>query len=244
VIAEFSKFLPAECEYQQDAEAEAAENEVEYYDEEVSDPEDKYSDEEPEEEKKNEEAESEVSFHPKENAESTAAETDKEEGQKPSEGQGGFFISQPEEEDDGKDFEYDSDYDEQGKYIWGEEGEDWDFYYDEDKEAFELGLPTVPEPLNPSALPQEEMLKYDLGHATGIAKPTNKEFEAKYMKAKKKKKLSVVPANKYKDEVDEEYDMLKAVAEKKSPTAKNVSKSKPAFGVQSPKASPFGPSKK
>jgi hypothetical protein len=88
------------------------------------------------------------------------------------------------------------------------------------------------------------MLKYDLGHATGIAKPANKEYEAKYFKAKKKKKLSVVPANKYKDEVDEEYDMLKAVAEKRSPKAKNASKSKPAFGVQSPKSSPFGPSKK
>lgn len=154
MIAEFSKFLPAECEYQEDAEAEAAEEAVEYYDEEVSDPEDKYSSEEeqPEEEKKNEESESAIDFNPKENAESTAAETDKEEGQKPSEGQGGFFTTQL-EEDDGKDFEYDSDYDEQGKYIWGDEGEDWDFYYDEDKEAFELGLPTVPEPLNPSALP-------------------------------------------------------------------------------------------
>lgn len=102
----------------------------------------------------------------------------------------------------------------------------------------------MPEPLNPSALPQEEMLKYDLGHATGIAKPVNKEYEAKYMKAKKKKKLSVVAPNKYKDEVDEEYDMLKAVAEKKSPVAKNISKNKPAFGVASPKSSPFGPSKK
>ena len=96
VIAEFSKFLPAECEYQQDAEAEAAENEVEYYDEEVSDPEDKYSseEEEPEEEKKNEEAEEAISFHPgKENAESTAAETDKEEGQKPTGGDGGLFAT-------------------------------------------------------------------------------------------------------------------------------------------------------
>jgi hypothetical protein len=78
----------------------------------------------------------------------------------------------------------------------------------------------VPEPLNPSALPQEEALKYDLGHATGIAKPVNKEFEAKYMKAKKKKKLSVVAPNKYKDEVDEEYEILKATAEKRSPRVK------------------------
>ena len=161
---------------------------------------------------------------------------------------GGFFATAPEDEqedeveDNGNpDWEYDSDYDEQGKYIWGAEGDDWDFYYDEDKEAYELGLPTVPEPLNPSALPKEEALRYDLGHATGIAKPVNKEFEAKYMKAKKKKKLNVVAPNKYKDEVDEEYEMLKGAADKRSPRAKIH---KPAFGVQSPKASPFGPSKK
>ena len=43
VIKEFSKFLPSEIEYQQDAEDEAEENKVEYYDEEISDPEDEHS---------------------------------------------------------------------------------------------------------------------------------------------------------------------------------------------------------
>ena len=52
------------------------------------------------------------------------------------------------------DDEYDSDYDEEGRYIWGAEGEDWEFYYQEDKEAYEAGLSTVPECLNPTALPR------------------------------------------------------------------------------------------
>ena len=50
--------------------------------------------------------------------------------------------------------EYDSDYDEEGRYIWGAEGEDWEFYYQEDKEAYERGESTVPETLNPDALPR------------------------------------------------------------------------------------------
>lgn len=49
--------------------------------------------------------------------------------------------------------DYDSDYnpeyyDEEGKYIWGEEGEDWEFYDEEDKIAYEQGLSVVPETLN------------------------------------------------------------------------------------------------
>lgn len=55
-----------------------------------------------------------------------------------------------EEEED----EYDSDYDEEGRYIWGKEGEDWEFYYQEDKEAYERGESTVPEVMNPDALPR------------------------------------------------------------------------------------------
>jgi len=57
-------------------------------------------------------------------------------------------VKEEEEED-----EYDSDYDEEGKYIWGAEGEDWEFYYEEDRLAYEQGLSTVPEVLNPGALP-------------------------------------------------------------------------------------------
>ena len=48
----------------------------------------------------------------------------------------------------------DEDYDEEGNYKWGKEGEDWDFYYDEDRVAFIRGESTVPEPLNPQALPE------------------------------------------------------------------------------------------
>jgi len=49
VIKEFSKFLPTEIEYQNDAEEEAEENKIEYYDEEISDPDDKPDTEEEEE---------------------------------------------------------------------------------------------------------------------------------------------------------------------------------------------------
>ncbi len=57
--------------------------------------------------------------------------------------------------DEEEDSDYNSEYyDEQGRYIWGEEGTDWEFYDDEDKEAYEKGLSVVPETLNPQALPQ------------------------------------------------------------------------------------------
>ena len=108
--------------------------------------------------------------------------------------------------------EYDSEYDEQGRYIWGNEGNDWEFYYDEDKIAYELGQSTVPETLNPQALPTDERLQHDLTHATGIAKPVNRDFQAKYLRAKKKKKLSVGIAKNEKDDVDDEYEMMARVA--------------------------------
>ena len=60
-----------------------------------------------------------------------------------------------EEKKDSDGDSYDSDYDEEGRYIWGDEGDDWEFYYKEDKEAYEAGLSTVPECLNPGALPRE-----------------------------------------------------------------------------------------
>jgi len=69
VIKEFSKFLPTEIEYQQDAEDEVEENKIEYYDEEISDPEDKDSEEEPEEKVY------EVVSKTKKGAESTAEES-------------------------------------------------------------------------------------------------------------------------------------------------------------------------
>ena len=47
------------------------------------------------------------------------------------------------------------DFDENGNYIWGKEGEDWEFYYDEDRVAFENGESTVSNVLNPDMLPQK-----------------------------------------------------------------------------------------
>jgi hypothetical protein len=42
-------------------------------------------------------------------------------------------------------------YDEEGNFIWGQEGNEWDWYYKEDKEAFERGGGTIHHPnvLNP-----------------------------------------------------------------------------------------------
>ena len=64
--------------------------------------------------------------------------------------------------------EYDSDYDEEGRYIWGIEGEDWEFYYQEDKEAYERGESTVPETLNPGALPQEDKIRIEATTHAGM----------------------------------------------------------------------------
>ena len=63
--------------------------------------------------------------------------------------------------------EYDSDYDEEGRYIWGAEGDDWEFYYQEDKEAYEAGQSTVPETLNPGALPTRATQNIQTSTATG-----------------------------------------------------------------------------
>ena len=44
------------------------------------------------------------------------------------------------EDKKGEDDEYyGSDYDDEGKYIWGKEGEEWEWYYKEDKAAHEAG---------------------------------------------------------------------------------------------------------
>lgn len=53
--------------------------------------------------------------------------------------------SEYEDEDEGYGEE---DYDEEGRYKWGQEGGDWDWYYREDKEAHERGDP-MPNTLNP-----------------------------------------------------------------------------------------------
>ena len=84
---------------------------------------------------------------------------------------------------------YDSDYDENGKYIWGKEGEDWEFYDQEDKDAYEQGLSTMPEPLNKESLPTE--LNTVADEKTGVALTrikALKQSEAVYMTHKKKTK--------------------------------------------------------
>jgi hypothetical protein len=50
--------------------------------------------------------------------------------------------------DPGSEHEWASDVDSQGKQIWGVEGEDYEWHHKEDKEAYEKGLSTVPEPMN------------------------------------------------------------------------------------------------
>ena len=55
--------------------------------------------------------------------------------------------------DPGEGYEWASDVDSQGKPIWGKEGEDWDWYYKEDKEAYERGESTLPPLLNPKQIP-------------------------------------------------------------------------------------------
>ena len=64
------------------------------------------------------------------------------------------LINTKKKEEDEEDSYDDEDYDEEGRYIWGKENEDWEFYYEEDRIAYEKGESTVPETLNPGALPQ------------------------------------------------------------------------------------------
>ena len=47
--------------------------------------------------------------------------------------------------DPGSDYEWASDVDSEGKPIWGEEGVDFEWYYQEDKESFDRGEPTLDE---------------------------------------------------------------------------------------------------
>ena len=60
----------------------------------------------------------------------------------------------PDDEDSYDSYDPDE-YDDNGNYIWGKEGEDWEFYYEEDKQAFERGESTVSNCLNPDMLPQK-----------------------------------------------------------------------------------------
>jgi hypothetical protein len=49
-------------------------------------------------------------------------------------------------------------YDDEGRYIWGKEGEDWEFYDEETKEEREKGLHSYIETLNEQALPDDPEL--------------------------------------------------------------------------------------
>ena len=155
VIAEFSKYLPSEALAQRRAvngEGEEAGAE-DYYDEE----EEKEEEEEPEE--------------PEEPEEQPAAEEDqqaeivkegKPEGEGAAEEKKGGENSEYEEEEDGYGEE---DYDEEGRYKWGQEGSDWDWYYREDKEAFERGDP-MPNTLNPPVYLDRETIEKVAAQAT------------------------------------------------------------------------------
>ena len=73
-------------------------------------------------------------------------------------------------------WEHDSDYDEEGKYVWGEEGADWDWYYKEDKDAFERGDPVHPSILNPPLNSEnyEEVTKNTGSNAANLYRTTKK----------------------------------------------------------------------
>lgn len=72
-----------------------------------------------------------------------------------------------EEDKEDEESEEDSDYDEEGRYIWGAEGEDWEFYYNEDKISYLKGESTVPETMNPDSLPRPQERTIETTTATG-----------------------------------------------------------------------------
>jgi hypothetical protein len=74
-------------------------------------------------------------------------------------------ASEEKKKDGGENSEYEDedgygeeDYDEEGRYKWGQEGADWDWYYKEDKEAYERGDP-MPNTLNPPVYLDRETLE-------------------------------------------------------------------------------------
>jgi hypothetical protein len=148
VITEFSKFLPAEALAQKNA---ANDYGDEYYDEEDEGKDkaaekEEEEEEEPEEEEPEEPTEATTTEKPsasEETVPTTGATGDKKED------------SEYEDEDDGYGEE---DYDEEGRYKWGQEGGDWDWYYKEDKEAYERGDP-MPNTLNPPVLLDKETIE-------------------------------------------------------------------------------------
>jgi len=90
-------------------------------------------------------------------------------------------------------YEEDSNYDSEGNYKWGKEGEDWDFYYEEDRQAHLRGESTVPEPLNPQALPENAPENQTDAESTATSSTVKIVQETDGAVYKKKKKLMMQP---------------------------------------------------
>ena len=131
LIKEFSALLPDEVAAQKEA---MGDGEDEYYDDEEEDEE-----EDAKEDAKEDEHEDEPE------AEDQPAQQDAEEVKNDNEEakNGAEEESEYDEEAYGEE-----DYDEEGRYIWGKEGDEWDWYYKEDKEAHERGDPIHPSVIN------------------------------------------------------------------------------------------------
>ena len=122
-IAEFSKFLPDEIAFQDEQEA--------YHgkDEDIGLGDDEYYDEEDDEEWPDDSSEEDGSDSPEEKDEN---EADKVEGDAQGKQEG-------DAEEEKTDSEYGSEYDDNGRKIWGEEGVDFEWYHKEDKENYVEG---------------------------------------------------------------------------------------------------------
>ena len=162
-IREFARILPDEAAYQESVMREEAQNEEEeeYYDEEDDDGAEDDQDDEEEAAAENADAAANATDSAS-NAEMTTQASTVAAGDIG--GAAGATVEEVKEEEDD---EYDSDYDEEGNYVWGQEGADWEFYYQEDKEAYERGESTVPETLNPDALPRAQEISVQTTTATG-----------------------------------------------------------------------------
>ena len=128
--------MPDEVAAQKDAQGQEEYGD-EYYDEE----EDKEEEKEEEEDKDDDEEEE------KKDVEEEKKEEDKKEG----------------DDEYDEDAYGEEDYDEEGKYIWGKEGAEWDFYYKEDKDAFERGDPVHPAVINTKPIRDITAIKDDDG---------------------------------------------------------------------------------
>lgn len=142
VIQEFSKYLPSEALAQKHA---ANDYGDEYYDDEEGD--------EKEEDEKEEDEEQDKAEEPvtQEQPDEIATQVDA--------GKAGAENENSEYEDENDDGYGEEDYDAEGRYKWGNEGADWDWYYREDKEAYERGDMVMPNTLNPPIMVDDAMIQ-------------------------------------------------------------------------------------